>query len=82
MSKKRGRVKEKIAEILYRISAAGRYGIIGFPDWKELKDDQRDFFRNKTDRLILSIPEIAEGLKAVEKGYNAKVDREVKNVET
>lgn len=25
---------------------------------------------------ILSIPEIAQGLEAVEKGYNAKVDRE------
>lgn len=59
MSEIRDRAKERIANNLYLISVAGRYGNTGFSAWEELKDDQREFFRNKADKLILSIPKLA-----------------------
>jgi len=47
-------MKEKIAENLYHISAAARYGA-DFPKWETLKLDQQDFFRKKADTLVLTL---------------------------
>ena len=59
-------MKEKIAENLYHISAAARYGA-DFPKWETLKLDQQDFFRKKADTLVLALLE--EEIKKVENPY-------------
>ena len=46
--------QEKLGENLYKLSASARYGA-DFPNWKALTDDEKDFFKNKADKLILNL---------------------------
>ena len=61
-------VRKKIGKNLYLISASGRYGA-DFPDWETLKDDQQEFFKNKADKLILSIPINGKTIKELIEGW-------------
>jgi len=64
-------MREKIATNLYKICSASRYGA-NFPEWKTLKTDQQDFFRNKAQLLFLT--PIREEIAKAENHYQKELE--------
>jgi len=71
-------VREQIAEALFY--CAQRANLTKASEWLSWAERSKDLvykeFYLKEAGIILAIPEIARGLEAVEKGWNAKVDWE------